>query len=900
MQRLRQTGELSARLDQARTFGNHLVEPALLDRALSKARREALLQLGLPAGNALSAPPPAWGLMPTKGNVKVFALLIDFSDYPAYNSSSEINSALFGNGSLLPNAAPYESLASYYSRSSYAQLSLASGMTLGWYRPSYTRASMAMTTTARENLVKEALTSLDASTDFAPFDNDGNGEIEYFIVIWTGPDNGWANFWWGYATSFGDGTFLVDGKTLGKYSWQWEYRGGSGYTGPFSPKTVIHETGHGLGLPDYYDYNSSVGPDGGVGGLDMMDGVWGDHNSFSKWVLDWITPYVVASGSQAWMLDPSGTSQDAVLIMPGATSGDPFSELFLAQNRYRAGNDSGTGYPTDGMLIWHVDATLNAAGTDYQYNNSFTSHKLLKLMQSDGGGRIENQSATADAAMYYTPGDVIGPLSVPSSRDYAGVDTRVNVTGISQSWPQMTATFSIDDPSTMATLTVVKAGAGSGTVSSDSAGILCGTDCAESYDPASGTSVILTAVAVPGASFYGWTGGGCSGTGSCTVAMSANATVTATFGTTFFLDEDFDPVLTSLPSGWSRQITQGSGWWWFQYADWNTTGGNGGCALGATYSPQVSPYDIELRTPAIDLSEHAYVGLEFKTSISSYYSESTADVDVSTNGAAGPWTNVWRTAGVFTPGPQTVNVDLTSAAGGQADVMLRFRIQCADPFSWAVDDVKVFGAASPTLVDLIAFGAAPKGDSVELTWETASEPDNAGFHLWRATEPGDGYVRITTALIPGAGGVTQGEIYRFEDRDVVPGTTYFYRLEDIDTSNVSTFHGPTAVVMGSITLMAPAKGARVLAKAPPTFVWGSEPYDRFKVQFSRSADFLKRVVSLPTSVRTVQTWFTPSRATWRRVKRLSRRDGRLFWRVYGADAAGNSLTSDANSLWVRD
>ena len=329
---------------------------------------------------------------------------------------------------------------------------------------------MAMTTAARESLIKEALDSFDAAQDFSPFDNDGDGAIDYFVVIWAGPDNGWANFWWGYQTSFSDGAYTLDGKTLAKYSWQWEYKSGSAYSGPFTPLVVIHETGHALGLPDYYDYDDAIGPRGGVGGLDMMDGNWGDHNTFSKWVLDWLSPTVVAGGSQSLVLDPSGSTAEAVLITPGATAADPFSEFFIAQNRYRTGNDAG--YPANGMLIWHVDARLDSSGGDYLYDNSYTPHKLLKLMQADGLDRIENASAYADAAMYYTAGESLTAISDPSSRDYLGVDTRVNVTAISASGNQMSATFGIDDVSTMRTLSVAGSGADAGTVSSYPAGIV--------------------------------------------------------------------------------------------------------------------------------------------------------------------------------------------------------------------------------------------------------------------------------------------------------------------------------------------------------------------------------------------------------------------------------------------
>jgi hypothetical protein len=77
------------------------------------------------------------------------------------------------------------------------------------------------------------------------------------------------------------------------------------------------------------------------------------------------------------------------------------------------------------------------------------------------------------------------------------------------------------------TLTVSKAGAGSGTVTSSPAGINCGSSCSASY--VSGTPVTLTATPATGSTFTGWSGGGCTGTGTCVVTMSADTTVTAGF-----------------------------------------------------------------------------------------------------------------------------------------------------------------------------------------------------------------------------------------------------------------------------------------------------------------------------------------------------------------------------------
>ena len=82
-------------------------------------------------------------------------------------------------------------------------------------------------------------------------------------------------------------------------------------------------------------------------------------------------------------------------------------------------------------------------------------------------------------------------------------------------------------------------------------------------------------------------------------------------------------------------------------------------------------------------------------------------------------------------------------------------------------------------------------NSILLEWQTATELDNAGFHLWRATGEGwkDGdystVIRLTDQLIPALG---DGSSYFYIDSHVEPGVTYYYALEDIDLFGKSTIH----------------------------------------------------------------------------------------------------------------
>ena len=106
----------------------------------------------------------------------------------------------------------------------------------------------------------------------------------------------------------------------------------------------------------------------------------------------------------------------------------------------------------------------------------------------------------------------------------------------------------------MPLLTVNKIGSGKGTVTSDLAGINCGLDCSEPY--AYDKVITLTPVAFAGSTFAGWSGGGCSGTGICTVTLSSPQSVTATFSVAVSA-----PTLQSPRTNVITNINTPTFWW---------------------------------------------------------------------------------------------------------------------------------------------------------------------------------------------------------------------------------------------------------------------------------------------------------------------------------------------------
>ncbi len=200
---------------------------------------------------------------------------------------------------------------------------------------------------------------------------------------------------------------------------------------------------------------------------------------------------------------------------------------------------------------------LNVSAGDTQISLSWTG--------SSGAGSYNVKRATSVGSPYTTikTGQTTTSFvntGLTNGTKYYYVVSAVNGVGESANSASMNAT-PVAAPATTYTLSVTVTG--SGTVTSNIAGINCGADCSENY--ASGTSVILTASS-SGSTFSGWSGA-CSGTNaSCSVSMTSVRNVGASF---------------SASSGSRWRPTASDTW------QWQLTG-----ALNTSYNVVV--YDIDL------------------------------------------------------------------------------------------------------------------------------------------------------------------------------------------------------------------------------------------------------------------------------------------------------------------
>lgn len=96
-----------------------------------------------------------------------------------------------------------------------------------------------------------------------------------------------------------------------------------------------------------------------------------------------------------------------------------------------------------------------------------------------------------------------------------------------------------------------------------------------------------------------------------------------------------------------------------------------------------------------------------------------------------------------------------------------------------------------TEVVLLGFSAEAKDTHILVAWETATEKDNLGFNLYRATSRDGERIKLNATLIPSnSPGDMIGNSYTYVDiRDIAPETVYYYWLEDIDFEGVATIHG---------------------------------------------------------------------------------------------------------------
>ena len=318
------------------------------------------------------------GLTPSKGNVNILVVPVEFSDLSEFdNETLNMIDDTFNS----TNPTYFESVKSYYQTCSYNKLNfnftLCDPYTSIISSTNFKRLETngINGTTRILNDMYNKLTINGESVNYSNYDSDLDGYVD---GVWLIYNNANANEvfnqsnYWAYTSYLDVSPDLTNPvfNTFANCSKFFLYEGNSS---GYDAHTLIHETGHMLGLEDYYSYDNYYSASGG---LMMMDLNIGDHDSFSKFSLGWIDPIVINKECEV-TLKPLTTEGKAIIIPSESYYGNAFGEYliieFYSPNKLNSLDRSviynqARLYSDLGIIVYHVDARLGLVQSPFNYS----------------------------------------------------------------------------------------------------------------------------------------------------------------------------------------------------------------------------------------------------------------------------------------------------------------------------------------------------------------------------------------------------------------------------------------------------------------------------------------------------------------------------------------------------
>lgn len=325
-------------------------------------------------------------MLPSLGTQKMLVVPVMFEDdleenllYPSSKIFSDLDIAFNGTS----EETGWESIQSYYYKSSYGKLDIESDIYEDWIvldktfkeisklsPNTYSDPTWYVVDYVVDELKKQNI-------DLTEYDNNHDGFIDGIWLIYgrldytkmVFPSNDEKSLLWAYTFWEHNNEASLTNPKANVYCWgSYDFMYGSkGTPLKIDTHTYIHETGHMLGLDDYYDYDDVSNPSGC---LDMMDYNIGDHNAYTKFLLGWIEPEVYDFSKKTYTLEPFESSGDCILIPSSKDRNISAVEEYLLvefytptglnylDSKYNYLNKYPKMFTNLGVKIYHIDSRI--------------------------------------------------------------------------------------------------------------------------------------------------------------------------------------------------------------------------------------------------------------------------------------------------------------------------------------------------------------------------------------------------------------------------------------------------------------------------------------------------------------------------------------------------------------
>lgn len=323
--------------------------------------------------------------LPSLGEAKILVVPCVFKEEREFTESdlANIEKGFFGDD--LPSEGGYHSLKDYYYQSSLGKLSLTGEVTDVLSIP-YTVDELEEDGSYLPGVAASCLyddSSFVSDSFLRKYDKDEDGYLDSVVFVYSSPTSSRTGSFWAWVANV-DTKPDLSRPITSRHMWVGiDFFADEDYA--IDTHSIIHETGHLLGLRDYYPSDNYYLA---LGGHSMMDYNISDHDPYSKMLLGWAEPtYYDFDGYDKVTVElPSFEDTNAFLLYKPNWNHSSLDEYLLFEfytptklNLLDAKTQYSTrplGFSKPGIKIYHADSRV-AKCTMGEYYLSFDEYVSL-------------------------------------------------------------------------------------------------------------------------------------------------------------------------------------------------------------------------------------------------------------------------------------------------------------------------------------------------------------------------------------------------------------------------------------------------------------------------------------------------------------------------------------------